>query len=170
MSGRCHHCEQTCEKYENYCSWDCMVNEAKTNGGKIHCPNGLPIHSIKADGSMWEHEHGDHPDYIMPVTAIYTDKEEAKEYDGDTFLYEDSERALALIYVNTCIAVTMYEYDYVYWHLATRKLDAEHYLFKPGEKGEWMLSEESLVKIIAYLNGLERFKDEHWMPQAWRTK
>ena len=136
----------------------------------MHCPNGLPVKCIRHDNLMLECEHGDHPDYIMPVVAEYTDKEEAKQYDHDTFLYEDSERDLALIYANTCIAVTMYECCYQFWHLASREVEGKMTLFEPGEKGRWLLSEESVAKIIEYLRTLERFKNNEWTPSAWRNK
>lgn len=65
----CQNCNNQCE--HNYCDWTCHVEYAKKLGGEIHTPNGLPISCVKADGTMLEHEHGDHKDYKFPVVVTY---------------------------------------------------------------------------------------------------
>jgi hypothetical protein len=46
-----------------------LRRESKKAGGRIIAPNGLPICCIRADGTLLENEHGDHPDYKFQVHA-----------------------------------------------------------------------------------------------------
>ena len=56
----CCGCGKPTEDYLNYCNWDCHVQAVIREGGRVHTPNGLPVRCIKADGTLLEHEHGDH--------------------------------------------------------------------------------------------------------------
>lgn len=149
----CTHCGKPVEDYLNYCNWDCIVESAKAAGGTVHTPNGLPIRSVKFDNSMWEHEHGDHPDYKFPVAVEYVgpigpdDREDYRMCcgeDGD----EAKVRAFrgethALIYSDGYIAVTLYECTYAMWSLADG-------LIKAGQmwkKGEYRLNLVSVLQI-----------------------
>ncbi len=151
----CHHCKKQISAYINYCDWGCMVAEAKANGGAIHTPNDLPIRSIKRDGSMWEHEHGDHPDYKFPVdvehvnpsremyfisgpdlTRVPMSKEQADAHNKETH---------ALIYSNRSVALTLYECCHALWNLKRGEV-MHSSLHKPKE---WKLTDESLEKIRA---------------------
>lgn len=85
----------------NYCSWKCSVDESIAAGGKTIAPSGLPIHCIRADHTMMEHEAADHPTYLFPVVVDCPDAGE--DYRTETH---------ALIYSDGCVAVTLYEYCY----------------------------------------------------------
>ena len=136
----------------NYCDWDCHVAYAEKLGGVKHQPNGLPIRCIKHDGMMYEHEHGDHPDYKFPVVVEYVGR-----LDGDITRYHgtfkriptdqemrDSMREThALIYDDGFVAVTLYECCYALWSLREGKCLGGN-LWKGGE---WKLSSDSLNKI-----------------------
>lgn len=132
-----------------------MIEEAKQNGGKVHTPNNLPVGSIDRDGNMWEHEHGDHPDYKFPVDAEYCGPEE----DAPHFVNGEGKRSTdceemndslrhethALIYTDGHIALTLYECTYALWDGAG--------LIKAGQmwkKGHWKLTAESCQKIGSF--------------------
>ena len=150
---------QNCGKlnlYTNYCDWNCHVQSAINAGGKFHSPNGLPVGCIKADGSMLEHEHGDHPDYKFPVEVDFI----GEVLDGHISDYEaisgklpdsadDVRKSMgethALIYTDGCIAVTLYEHCYAMFNLSTGK--ARGSLWR---KDEWKLSQASLDKIMEH--------------------
>jgi len=155
-SGICEHCGKECPKYQNYCDWDCIVESAKAAGGKIHCPNGLPVKSVDRDNNMYECEHGDHPDYKFPVEILYagqiddSDREEFKTRCGES-IDDDKIRTFkgethALIYNDSSIAITMYECCYSMWHLSDGKLMKEHLWYR---KNEYFLSPKSLEMIKA---------------------
>lgn len=150
---QCMGCGKEVESYLNFCSWECHVDLTKREGGRVHCPNGLPIRSIRHDGLMLEHEHGDHPDYKFPVVIEYVgpvQPEDAEDYrmccgeDGSdeqvrTFRGETH----ALIYSDGYIALTLYECNYAMWSLADG-------LIKAGQmwkKGEYRLNELSVTQI-----------------------
>lgn len=154
---RCLNCEKLIESYMNYCSWDCQVALATKEGGTSFCPNGLPISVIRHDGNMYEHEHGDHPDYKFPVHVSFigvideddrhdmtlmagrppVDDEEVRKFRGESH---------ALIYTDGSIALTIYECCYAIWGVREGKLLGGN-LWK---KGEWSLSEDSRVRVLAY--------------------
>lgn len=111
----------------------------------MNCPNDLPVSCLSARGEMLECEHGDHPDYMFPVTALYVGADEEKfiERHGDTVV--DCGRELhALIYTDGTIALTMYECCYSMWSVGDGKILNEHLWYK---KGEWRLDEKSLERI-----------------------
>ncbi len=132
----CTYCKKPCNDWMNYCGWECMKAEATAAGGRQHQPNGLPICSIKYDGEMYEHEHGDHPDYQFPVTVTYVlPRPELPEWDHS---YEPQDHAL--IYSDGSIALTMYECCYTLWHLRDGS-------YIGGFSKDYRLTEESLEKI-----------------------
>lgn len=149
----CHFCKRQVERGHNYCSGDCMVAEARASGGIEHLPNGLPIMSIRYDGMMLEHSHGDHPDYIFPVDVEYTGEVSGELLEFFEQVYgrapkDDAElrgtrgETHALIYTDGSVALTLYECCYAMWQLRS---------------GEWLggelqgktywLTEESRAKI-----------------------
>jgi hypothetical protein len=152
--------------------WECHVEMYKRAGNSSYTPNNLPIRCIRADGLMLEHEHGDHKDYIFPVSVEYIGPITEDRYQvinglGEVSIMDDDWKYLsdheehALIYANSGIAVTIYECCYSVWSLSSSPI------FKEGkcigdepaglcmgshllEIGKWKLSEESLKKIEVY--------------------
>ena len=130
------------EMYLSHCSWDCSVEDAKRKGGEIHQPNGLSIQSIKCDGSLWEHEHADHPDYKFPVEIEYTgEKPELPDWDS----YCNATHAL--IYTDEFIVVTLYECSYAMWHLADRSYMGGR---SAWYNNKWKLTAESRDKVLEF--------------------
>ena len=151
----CGYCKKPVEEYHNYCGWACMIEEAKANGGKVSAPNGLPIGSIDRDGNMWEHEHGDHPDYKFPVTIEYVGgkpEEQFRVMHGDGTVepmskeWADarSKETHALIYTDGYVALTIYECTYAMWSLKDGSIRAG----QMWKKGDWKLADESITKIM----------------------
>lgn len=120
----------------NFCSWGCHVNEAKRQGGKVIAPNGLPIKCVKADGTMLEHEHADHPDYRFPVVIEYVGERDPGAYEE-----EYCPEVHALIYNDPYVAITLYEHCYSIWSL----INGEPF-FKGYNQG-WRLTDEAITKI-----------------------
>lgn len=132
---KCTYCDKEVPDYNNFCSWQCHVDQAKKDGGTVHCPNGLPVRCITRDNLLIECEHGDHPDYKFPV-----------EVGRERFLERDDERKFndmhALIYTDGSIALTMYECCYGVWSLKDGMI-----LHGPSWMRGQKLTEESLKKI-----------------------
>lgn len=150
----CQNCGKKNES-RNYCDWNCHVHAALKDGGKITAPNGLPVGCIKADGSMWEHEHGDHPDYKFPVDVEFvgqlreSDFTDYEQITGKKAISDDDVRAMrreyhAVIYSDYSIAVTMYEHCYAMWLLREGRLIGGNL----WAKGEWRLAPASVEKIL----------------------
>lgn len=144
--------------HRNYCNFDCQILAAKNSGGKIVQPNGLPILCVKADGTMLEHGHGDHPDYKFPVKIEYVgfiddhDFKEANNISGKVCSESDvldyKSEIHALIYYDSYIAITLYECWYAMWSIKTGQLfGGSHW-----DANEYMLSNESREKIISLFN------------------
>ena len=155
----CVNCGKETPASLNYCDWDCHVDYAKKCGGKVYCPNGLPIGSIKWNGNMYEHEHGDHLTYMFPVEvefvgAITDDHaKEAKSMFAHDMTDEQIRKSLreshALIYTDGNVAITMHECCYAMWHVCrSGELLGDFMLWK---KGDYRLSEESVEKIKEWL-------------------
>ena len=134
IKGTCLFCGKETENYQNYCSFECMIEEAKANGGKIICPNNLPIKVIRADNTMLEHEAADHPDYKFPITAV------PKNPDEEEFPFNEFH---GVIYFDDRIVVTIYECCYWMWHRSNGRCLS---------KNDWgyVLNEESLEKIKSW--------------------
>ena len=150
----CAFCGKPAPAHVNTCDWECSVGLAKRNGGRVHCPNGLPIASIRADNSMWEHEHGDHVDYKFPVDVEFVgDLDSHRDDEYFTALYgkplndEETRDALgqthALIYTDGAIALTLYECCYCVFILDSGHCKDTGTLWK---RGDWKLTDESLEK------------------------
>ena len=149
----CTNCGKSVDDYLNYCDWSCHVDYCKKLGGREHCPNGLPVGCIRADGTMLEIEGGDHPDYKFPVEAVYVGPIDADDYAdyemmGGSDPDEDKVRDFksethALIYTDGCIAVTTYECCYAMWSLVDGKIEAGNM----WKKSTWKLADSSLKKI-----------------------
>lgn len=106
----CVQCGKPPPPHNNYCGWDCMIAYAKANGGVAYLPNGLPIGSIRADGMMFEHSHGDHPNYLFPVDVDGTnDPGDAAEG------FERYPETHALIYTDGWVALTLHEDSHALW-------------------------------------------------------
>jgi hypothetical protein len=145
----------------NYCGrWDCYVAAAKELGGKTIAPNGLRICCVKADGTMMEHEHADHPLYKFPVEVEVTDARLLKSFEDDEarmfelakqeayvratpFTWTESH---AFIMTDGCMAVTLYETCYTMWYLGDG-----HCLGGFNERNKWKLTDESLEKVRAFV-------------------
>ena len=168
-----------CGEAEPCNKWACRVEMNRREGCPEFTPNNLPIRCIRADGMMLEHEHGDHPDYIFPVSVEYIGPPDETRYqlvDGegniemmdDDCKYSTDNETHALLYTNGSIAVTMYETCSAAWQLHEEK----RFMFEDGEDkgvevvvsvagtclgghlltpGEWKLTDESLNKISEYL-------------------
>jgi len=145
--GICNFCGKGCPQYCNYCDWGCHVGAAKADGGEIHAPNGLPVGCVKADGSMWECEHGDHPDYKFPVVAefIPTSDDVGDPEDDE---HDERTETHALLYNDEYIALTIYEYCYSMWSLSDGKLMHGPSWYKNWHKN-WRLTEKSIKDIKA---------------------
>lgn len=100
--------------------------------GRVHTPNGLPVTCAKADGTGLECEHGDHPDYMFPVTVEHVG------WEGETETH-------ALIYTDGRIAVTLSECLYRMWLLP------EGAMHGADVRGEWRLSPASVAAIAAHV-------------------
>lgn len=133
----CLNCGKITPDSSNFCDWNCHIELAVKDGGVKHQPNGLPIACIKANNSMWEHEHGDHPDYKFPVELEWNEN-----WNEDQSLIETH----AFIYTDGHIALTLYECQYIMWSLYSRKI-----LYGDCDTGE-RLTEESRRKILEYFN------------------
>jgi hypothetical protein len=154
MPKPCCGCEKPVDDYLNYCTWECHVEAVVREGGRVHTPNGLPIRCIKADGTLLEHEHGDHPTYMYPVDVEYvgelTDshRDDARQMTGKLDLTDDQVRRIsdethALIYADDCIALTLHECCYATWSLRRGTI-----LSGPSWLGDkWKLTDDSLKKI-----------------------
>ena len=128
-------------------AWEKKVEHLlRQTGTRVHAPNGLPIRSIRWDGLMTEHEHGDHRDYLFPVDVVCSDPPEV--IDGHTF--PNNERH-ALIYTDSNIALTMYECCYIMWHLSRDGA----WLAGGYLSNSYRLSVESVDKILAYCKDKE---------------
>lgn len=119
-------CGKALRPHENTCSWTCTVAVAKAAGGRVHTPNGLPIKCVRHDGTMLEHEDGDHPDYRFPVDVEYVGEvkdEHRRDYEAVAGVRPASDADVrdmygethALIYTDGCVAVTLYETCYAMW-------------------------------------------------------
>lgn len=125
-------CGKETQPGHNYCDFLCMIEAAKAEGGVVSTPNGLPIGSIHANGNMYEHEHGDHPDYKFPVKVNYNGpigEDEIQDYTMITGKEPSDEEAIrslfrqthALIYTDGTVAVTLYEGSYAMWQVNSGK-------------------------------------------------
>lgn len=139
MGGTCVSCGKAIEPHVNYCDWQCHIDLAKHEGGRVICPNGLPITCIRYDSTMMEHEHADHPNYRFPVVVEFVGtRPELPDWD-DSYTQETH----ALIYTDGSVALTMYECNYGLFSVHDGLSIAG-----PGwKRGEWKLSQESLTKV-----------------------
>lgn len=161
----CGFCKKEIQYYVNYCSWDCMIAEAKANGGQVHSPNGLPIRSIDRNGDMWEHEHADHPDYKFPVDVHCIgpisddDRHDADMMAGrkctDEEILRMRDETHALIYTDGSIAMIMYECNYAIFSLSTGEFISGPFWMK---RRHWCLSTQSLNQIKEYLESCTNTK------------
>jgi hypothetical protein len=151
---QCAGCGKEVESHFNFCNWECNVDLAKREGGRVHCPNGLPIRCIRHDGLMLECEHGDHPDYKFPVVVEYvgddaeehfavTDAGDSRVDMGPDWVESQKTDVHALIYTDGNVALTMYECCYVLWSLRDgRFLSGPQWLGK-----DWRLNALSITQI-----------------------
>lgn len=133
----CLFCHKEVVESVNYCSWDCHIEQAKADGGEVYTPNNLPVKTIRYDGMMLEHEHGDHPTYIFPVDIKYIAME--KPPGANKFEYNDEVHAL--IYTDGNICLTMYETTYAMWDC-----DSGNWLFGSFWSNDYCMSAESARK------------------------
>lgn len=143
-------------------TWDEIVAQQIELGAKSHQPNGLPLRSIHADGSMYEHEHGDHRDYMFPVDVEFTGPLTAEHQSDFEMIAERpavDEKELrdfytethALIYTDGSIALTLYECNYAQFSVGRGIALGGRYV------SDHKLSRESMEKIWA-LNRVRHVK------------
>lgn len=98
------------------------------------------------------HEHSNHPDFKFVVVAKDYDEENSNIKE----LYDNTEFH-ALIYCNSSIAVTMYEYCFAMWYLQGGFTSGGGSLWRfhkydPGvENRNWRLTKSSIENIKKYL-------------------
>ncbi len=137
----CPVCTKEMPVYMNICGGNCMIRSAVDAGGTVHCPNNLPINSIHADGSMYEHEHGDHADYKFPVNVSFIGtRPELPDWD-DSYTTE----CHALLWTDGCVALTMFECNYALWSLNDGSFLGGRYNDK-----NWRLDGLEVIKINEY--------------------
>src|ERR1035437_1261510 len=100
---KCINCDKEINAHLNYCSWECNIDAAKKDGGKVHTPNNLPIQCIMANGDMYEIGGGDHKDYKYPVDVEFTGIIPTDLEDWDSSYCNQTH---ALIYTDGNIALT----------------------------------------------------------------
>lgn len=145
-SGACNHCGKACEPYVNYCDWACHVAAVRAAGGRVICPNGLPITCVRHDGTLLEHEHADHPDYRFPVTVGFIGRREDGLAGCDTSY---ARQVHALVYADGDIALTMFESTYGLFSVCNG-LSITGSMWK---RGEWQLNPKSLIKVQRFVQG-----------------
>lgn len=137
----------------NYCGYDCHVLHSKQMGGKVICPNGLPVTCFLADGTMMEHEHANHPSYMFPIDVNFTgkiDDDDRKDHQmiHGTGTYTDDEvragkrERHALIFYDGQFAMTLYECCYSLWNAHWGSLKYSSLL----QHGCWKLDTSKLKK------------------------
>ena len=163
---------EVCEKEVCDDEWACRVEMNRREGCPELTPNNLPIHCIRADGTMLEHEHGDREDYLFPVEVEYIGPPDETRYHlingegnieviDEGWKYSIDHEMHALLYANGSIAVTMYETCSAAWLLQEDKQrkNGEWVVTSVAGKclgghlwlqGEWRLTDESLKKIVEY--------------------
>lgn len=138
-------CGKDIPDYQNYCSWECQVNEAKNSGYTEILPNNLPIKCITGTGLLLECEHGDHPDYKFPVEVVYIGPIGEDEIADFEMIHrrppsnEEEVRSLykethALIYTDDSVALTLYECNYAIWSTETGECLGGRYVNKKQNK------------------------------------
>jgi hypothetical protein len=115
------------------------VVEQVTNPKAI-APNGLPLTVERWDGVRLEHSHADHPTYMFPVDVEFTGEKPADLPDWDTSYCNERH---ALIYIDGCIALTLYECCYELFMLA----DGVFLKGSSWHSKEWRITEASRVEI-----------------------
>lgn len=152
VARKCAFCGKEPPPYNNYCNWECQIGLAKSLGGKVITPNGLPIACIKANNDMLEDAHADHPDYKFPVEVKYIGTEfyiedEVLMFGRDLTEAErlrSRDETHALIYTDGCVAVTMYECCYAFFYLRDGKLAGG----SCWQLGDYELAPESRSEIV----------------------
>lgn len=133
----CPNCSKEMPSWVNYCSWNCGIELCRKDGGREFTPNGLPIKSIRWDGLMLEHSHGDHPDYKFPISAMRVNRIPVDE-NG----LNENHETHALIYTDGHVAVSLYEGCYSIWSVGSGKS-----LGGWNNRHEWALDGKSLKKL-----------------------
>ena len=147
-------CGKSLTEYANFCSWDCHVQDAKDSGFIEHRPNGLPIKSITANGLLLECEHGDHPDYVIPVEVEYiapvtnVDRENYKAIFGvypiaDKDALDINREIHAVIYCDDNVILTLNECSYSIW-AASDGISLGGF----NERKKWRIVPESLRRFL----------------------
>lgn len=131
-------------------TWEQTVAEALARGGKVIAPNNLPIACVRHDDTCLEHEHADHPDYLFPVSIVYTEPVPPvpADWEGDAALWalDYETETHALIYYDDSIALTLYEACYFIWSLRDGRGFSG---FGRRESPGWLLSSEDRERIAA---------------------
>lgn len=124
----CSHCGKVTSGWLPFCGPECqlayMTHQSK---GKIIAPNNLRLCCWRADGTMMEHSHADHPTYMYPVPVNFTgpiDDKHREDFEmvsgrvgTDQEIRDYFQEWHALIYTDGSMAVTIYECSYYMWWL-----------------------------------------------------
>jgi len=165
----CPVCNKKLSEYVNYCSWDCHIEQAKLEGGKVHTPNGLPIKCIKWNNLMLEHEHGDHSDYKFPVKIEYVGNKfptEEEQHLEKGRLYTPEEMKAyncethAFIYSDGYVAVTVSECCYAMWNLHTGECMGGSTFWT---KQTYKLTQDSVDKLNEFTKDMRRSNESREM-------
>jgi hypothetical protein len=150
----CENCGKPTPHHANYCDWKCHVELAEKLGGKKITPNGLPVMCVKFDGTMLEHEHGDHPTYKFPVSVEFVGEHEPLPDWDDSY----KKQCHALIYTDGDVALTMYESSYAMWNLLSGEFVHGSRFWVESPPNFWRLTKESIEKITRFFN--ENYKED----------
>ena len=160
----CIHCGKEAPKFHNYCCWECHIEAAKADGGRVIAPNGLPLCCIRSDGALLEHEHADHPFYKFPVQVRFHKTPQEMFDAGDSFWVDGKGRSTpktledivldcfedhALLYAGKTVALTVYECCYALFSLQ----DGRVLRGSLWTEGHWYLTPEALEKIRGLKHG-----------------
>lgn len=143
----CLHCNKEIVDSSNFCGWECIVESAKKEGGKIIAPNNLPICCVDASGDLLEHEHAKNPDYKFPVEVEFIGiKPELPNWDTS---YSNEKHAF--LYIDDYIITTLHEYNYHFWSLIDGfALSGDSYA------NNWKLTPISIKKIKSFINDQQK--------------
>ena len=131
--------------------WAVRVRSALEAGGTLLAPTGGEPRVIKADGTLMEHEHADHPDYKFPVKVARQSNSRPLHWEEHAFVFSDGS-----------VALTLFEYCYALWHLRTGR-------FIGGSlwNSDFFLSAESIRRIVRWI--APRTSWERMDPVLWET-
>lgn len=143
----CSECGEPTEEGPMNCSWECYVSSEVKRGAIVIAPNGLPTccytgYPGAEPGVFLECEDARHPDYKMPVKAVWM-----SEWNKIPQRYDQEYHLHAVIYFDGCVIVTLYECCFYMWLDATGH--AVNYRLLPDymDQKHQIISEESRAEL-----------------------